>query len=78
MSNKKTFRPRITIDVDQELYERYYKGLPWGVRNNFLRAVLEQSITAVEAHGLAVVYLIQEGKLNIFGSGVKRKESLHG
>ena len=51
MSEYQPTRPRITVDVDPELYARIKKVLPWGSTSRVIATILEDVITAIETHG---------------------------
>ncbi len=58
---------RIQIDVGEDLLRRTQKAIPWGYRNNLLRNVIEQLVSAIEEEGLVVAALILDGRLTLFG-----------
>lgn len=64
------WRPRISIDVDEELYNRFNNLFNWGTKNLILKTLLEHFVTALEEHGITLAYLLIDGKLKLF-DGVK-------
>lgn len=62
------WRPRVTVDVTPELYNKLQDVIPWGSRNAVLTEVLEQLLTAIEKGGGVVVYLVANKKLPMFGA----------
>lgn len=58
---------RIQIDVGEALLKRTQKAIPWGYRNNLLRCVIEQLVSAIEDEGLIVAALILDGRITLFG-----------
>lgn len=74
MVTKNEWRPRITVDISEELYHRVSIAFPHGTRNPVMVAAIEQITSAVEAGGHVVAYLIMNGKLKLFselGADVK-------
>lgn len=67
--NLEFYRPRINIDVSEELKNRFSRLLPWGTRNALLVKALEQICEAVELGGEIVIYLIINGRLRLFEGG---------
>lgn len=64
------YRPRISIDVPQDLFDRVQRAFPWGTRNPTLITVLEQIVNAIETEGQVVAYLIINKKLKAFSGGL--------
>lgn len=56
---------RVSIQVDEELYQRLNKLFEWGERNRVLVNVLEWVCEKIEAHGKnALVVLLREKDFN--------------
>lgn len=64
------WRPRINIDIEEELYLRQQKVFHHGVRNTVMKMALDQIVTAIEREGMIVQYLIANGKLKLFTQNV--------
>ena len=60
------WRPRINIDINEDLYFRQQRTFHHGVRNQVLLTALDQIVTAIEKGGQIVQYLIANGKLRLF------------
>lgn len=69
MSRRSTpWRPRVQIDISEELADRANKVFPWGVRNEILRPILEDLISAMEkANPNTLAYMIMNRQLTLFG-----------
>lgn len=56
---------RISIQVDEELYQRVNKLFEWGERNRVLVKVLEWLCEKIEKHGKnALIILLREENFN--------------
>lgn len=56
---------RISVQVDEELYQRINKLFEWGERNRVLVKVLEWLCEKVEKHGKnALIILLREDNFN--------------
>lgn len=66
MTSKTIWRPRITVDVPGDLYDRMQNALPWGTRNAILTEIFNQLTAAIERGGPVVAYLVLNRKLPMF------------
>lgn len=56
---------RISVQVDEELYQRINKLFEWGERNRVLVKVLEWLCEKIEKHGKnALIILLREDNFN--------------
>lgn len=56
---------RISIQVDEELYQRLNRNFEWGERNRVLVNVLEWLCEKIEKHGHnALIVLLREDKFD--------------
>lgn len=60
-------RARLNLELPQELYDRSYRLIPWGWRNQLMIVLIDQLLDAIEKEGLTVAALIIDGKLKLFG-----------
>lgn len=56
---------RITLLVEDELFERLNAGVPHGFRRHLLSAVLKMIMAAISKHGDAVTGAIVAGKFKL-------------
>jgi hypothetical protein len=55
---------RLSFSISQELFKRL-NHIPWGVRANLLRIVLERIVRAGEKHGKQMYGALLDGKWEI-------------
>jgi hypothetical protein len=69
MANKLTsWRPRIQVDLPEELANRANKVFPWGLRNEILRAIIEDLVSVMErVNPNTLAYMIINKQLTLFG-----------
>lgn len=68
MNKLTSWRPRIQVDIPDELAQRAQRVFPWGVRNEILRAILEDLVSAMEkANPNTIAYMIMNKQLTLFG-----------
>jgi hypothetical protein len=71
------YRPRVMIDVSQQLLDRINTVIPFGTRSKFYEAILEDMVALVEERGAIVVALMLERKLHVKDVSPTLKEGLH-
>ena len=42
------YRPRLSVDIPEELQARMRKAIPWGVLSKIILVILEDVVTAIE------------------------------
>lgn len=57
--------PRIAFEVPRELNNRLDGLVPWGLKAQLMRVILEMVLTALEQHGPAALGLILAGKMRL-------------
>ena len=58
-------KAHIHIEVDRDLHTRALPCIPWGLRSEMFRKVLEMIVEAIEKHGSVMVGLIANGQMRL-------------
>lgn len=64
MSSNPDYRPRVSFDVSEELYQRL-QVLPWGAKRIVFERLVEDFISLYESHGIPVVGAVLSGDLKL-------------
>lgn len=72
---KEAKKKRLSMDLDADLAERIEKTIPYGVKSEIIRRVLEMIVDAVDEEGHAFVGALLTGQLKLTVSGEKRVAS---
>ena len=59
MSNQeeKQWRPRLSIDISEEQYNRIQSLLPWGIKNRLFNLFVDEVCDIIEEHGPVAIGL---------------------
>ncbi len=58
------YRPRLSIDISEDLHKRYQDLVPWGLRSQLIIVLLEDVLNMIETYGDIVTALIIKRKLH--------------
>lgn len=59
-------RPRLTIEISEELYERARRLIPWGTQALIMRNLLSRALDVIEEHGELGLGAMISGQITIF------------
>ena len=78
MSND--WRPRLSINIDDEQYKKLQALIPWGVKGQVFQIIIDDLIKLLETHGTEVLGAILHKKVSLedYSSLVKKEESKDG
>ena len=68
----KEWRPRLSIEIDKDQYKKLQDLIPWGVKNQLFKVIIEDLIKALESNGQYVIgaLLSRSLKLRDISKGV--------
>lgn len=58
-------RPRLSVEIDQELHLRLMRLIPWGVKSTLFSVLAEEVADLIEEHGMMIVAAILERRLSV-------------
>lgn len=65
MTYNPDWRPRLSIDLGEERFKKLQELMPWGVRNQLFRIIVDELIKMLEDHGPMVVGAILSEKVKL-------------
>jgi len=54
----KDYRPRLSVDLTEEQYNRLSALIPWGLKQKLFSTIVDDLITVIEKHGNSAVAAI--------------------
>ena len=61
----KESRPRLSIEIDEKQYQKLQDLIPWGVKNQIFKLIIDDLIDALEKNGQHVIGALLSRKLNL-------------
>ena len=61
----KEWRPRLSIEIDEKQYQKLQDLIPWGVKNQIFKLIIDDLIDALEKNGQHVIGALLSRKLNL-------------
>ena len=61
----KEWRPRLSIEIDEKQYQKLQDLIPWGVKNQIFKLIIDDLIDALEKNGHHVIGALLSRKLNL-------------
>lgn len=65
MTYHKEWRPRLSIEIGEEEFEKLQKLIPWGVKNQLFKIIIDDLISALEKSGPMVLGAVLSGKVRL-------------
>jgi len=65
MANQNNWRPRLSIELDEDRYLRMRQLFPWGSKAPFFKHVIDIVCDAIEEHGPVVLGAIFNGNVKL-------------
>jgi|TARA_R100001530_G_C4304781_1_gene151429 predicted GNAT superfamily acetyltransferase len=65
MTYHNEWRPRLSIEIDEEEFKKLQKLIPWGVKNQLFKIIIDDLIKALEKNGPMVLGAILSGKVRL-------------
>lgn len=56
--------PKLSVPIDDKLYDRLQKAFPWGTQAAVIRRVVELLLDKIEKDGYNVIELLISGRYN--------------
>lgn len=69
------YKPRLSVNISQEQFNRVSRLIPWGVKHRFIQAILDDILDVLEEHGdIAIAAIINKniGIIDIIKAAQKR------
>lgn len=72
--------PRLSVELNQDTYDRYVALLPWGLRGKIVTLLLEDLLSLIEENGDIVLSAIVNRviRVNHIWTGLPKKEEENG
>lgn len=58
------YRPRLSVDIGEDLQKRFQNTVPWGLRSQLITVLLEDVLDMIEKDGDIVTALIIKRRLH--------------
>ncbi len=73
---RESSRPRLSIEITEEQHLKLWKLLPWGIKGQLFRAIIDDVIKMLETHGeeFIAAILARRIKLQDYSISVKEKK----
>ena len=67
MAKKKVsdWRPRLSLEIDEEQYQKLQNLIPWGVKNQIFRVIISDLIEVIEKEGPLVIAALLSRKVKL-------------
>ena len=67
MAKKKVsdWRPRLSLEIDEEQYKKLQNLIPWGVKNQIFRIIISDLIEVIEKEGPLVIAALLSRKIKL-------------
>lgn len=65
MAKQSDWRPRLSVELDEERYLRMRTLFPWGSRTPFFKLVIDIVCDAIEKHGPIILGAIFNGNVEL-------------
>lgn len=59
------WRPRLSLEIDQEQYQKLQSLIPWGVKNQIFRVIISDLIEVIEKEGPLVIAALLSRKVKL-------------
>jgi len=59
------WRPRLSLEIDQEQYQKLQSLIPWGVKNQIFRVIISDLIEVIEKEGPLVIAALLSRKIKL-------------
>ena len=67
MAKKKVsdWRPRLSLEIDEDQYQKLQNLIPWGVKNQIFRVIISDLIEVIEKEGPLVIAALLSRKVKL-------------
>jgi len=59
------WRPRLSLEIDPEQYQKLQSLIPWGVKNQIFRVIISDLIEVIEKEGPLVIAALLSRKIKL-------------
>lgn len=64
---------RLSFDLPNDLHSRFVEQIPWGIRSQFIRKLIELALNRVENFGPAVLGAVLMGEFDVLGQPMREE-----